>query len=282
MRESSGHWKGKNMREKRIDLSAYGYIYRMRILKILAYRFDVYGNILLQCIVMFAAACFWKALYQSSPAIRGTSIETMLTYTVLSSMMSVLFMTNVEQRVLQSVQRGTVATDMLKPVSLFGLYFFEDLGAVTSLIFQNLLPIFAIGSICISLPKPAGTRELFLFFVSLLMSFMINWLFAACFSMWAFTAINMDPMLQVKKHLLRLLSGSIIPLWFFPDWLRGILNLLPFVYIYQLPLDIYIGKYEKDMLWLRLLTQGGWVLLLFLLFSSLQRKILKRVMVQGG
>lgn len=150
------------------------------------------------------------------------------------------------------------------------------------MIFQNLLPIFVIGSICISLPKPAGTRELFLFFVSLLMSFMINWLFAACFSMWAFTAINMDPMLQVKKHLLRLLSGSIIPLWFFPDWLRGILNLLPFVYIYQLPLDIYIGKYEKDMLWLRLLTQGGWVLLLFLLFFSLQRKILKRVMVQGG
>ena len=59
----------------------------------------------------------------------------------------------------------------------------------------------------------------------------------------------------MKKHLIRLLSGSIIPIWFFPDWLADILNLLPFVYIYQLPLDIYIGSATNDEICRRILNQ---------------------------
>lgn len=270
------------MRKQEIRWSAYGYVYRMHILRSLNYRFDVYGNILMQCIVMFASACFWKALYRGSFNVQGTNAEMMLTYTVISSVMSVLFLTNVEQRVMQSVERGSVAADLLKPVSLFGIYFLEDLGNVTSLIFQNLIPILIVGSLGIMLPRPAGIKELFLFLLSLLMSFLMNWLLAACFSMWAFTAVNMAPMLQVKKHLLRLLSGSMIPLWFFPKCLKSMLNLLPFAYIYQLPLDIYVGKYEKNQLWQRLLMQAVWMVGFYLFFCCCQKRVLKKVMVQGG
>lgn len=261
---------------------AYWYVYKTRIQKSLAYRFDVYGNIIMQCIIMFATAFFWKALYRGNDLVQGVEVEQMLTYTVVSSMMSILFMTGIEMRVIRSVEKGTVATDMLKPVHLFGIYFFEDLGAVTALFFQNLLPIFIIGSLCIAVPKPASMGAFALFVVSLVMAFFINWLLAACFSMWAFTAINMDPMVQVKKHLIRLLSGSIIPLWFFPDWLAGVLNLLPFVYIYQLPLDIYIGKYSWDNILPRLGIQFAWAVVLFLLFLALQHKVTKKVLVQGG
>lgn len=261
---------------------AYFFVYKTQIQKSLAYRFDVYGNVVMQCIVMFATAFFWKALYREEGMVQGVTVEQMLIYTVVSSMMSVLFMTNVERRVMKSVEKGTVATDMLKPVHLFSIYFFEDLGMVTALIFQNLLPIFLIGSVCIQLPKPAGFYSFGLFLLSLLMAFLINWLLAACFSTWAFTAINMDPMIQVKKHLIRLVSGSIIPMWFFPDWLAKIMNLLPFVYIYQLPLDLYIGKYEMVHIYPRLGIQFAWVCLLYLLFVLLQNRVTKKVLVQGG
>lgn len=268
----------KNMKNPR----AYLYVFKTQIQKTLAYRFDVYGNIVMQCIIMFATAFFWKALYREADTVQGVDVENMLVYTVISTMMSVVLMTNVERRVMNSVEKGTVATDMLKPVSLFGIYFFEDLGTITALIFQNMLPIFLIGSLCIQLPKPASFYSFCLFLVSLLMAFLINWLLAACFSMWAFTAINMDPMIQVKKHLIRLLSGSIIPMWFFPEWLAKILNFLPFVYIYQLPLDIYIGKYDWIVLYPRLGIQLGWICILFLLFTALQTQVTKKVMVQGG
>lgn len=262
--------------------SAYFYVYKTRILKSLAYRFDVYGNIVMQCITMFASAFFWKALYTGQETVQGVNVEDMLVYTVMSSLMSVVFMTGIERRVMQSVKKGTVATDMLKPINLFSIYFFEDLGNMTALIVQNMIPIFIIGSLCIAVPKPVSMEAFLLFFISLIMAFFINWFLAACFSMWTFTAINMDPMLQVKKHLIRLLSGSIIPMWFFPEWLSNILNLLPFVYIYQLPLDIYIGKYETAELLPRLGIQFIWTVVLFGVFQFLQSKVTKKVMVQGG
>ncbi len=264
------------------SITAYFYVYKIRIQKSLAYHYDVYGNILMQCIIMFAAAFFWRALYAGEAVVQGVAAEQMYIYTVVSTAMSVFFMNDVEQRVMRSVEKGTIAVEMLKPINLYGIFFFEDLGKFTALFFQNLIPIVLIGSIFITVPKPASVAAFLLFIVSLVMAYLIHWLLAACFSMWAFTAINMNPLLQVKKHLIRLLSGSIIPLWFFPDWLASILNCLPFVYIYQLPLDIYIGKEGMGNILPRLGIQAIWVVALFVLFMVLQKNALKKVMVQGG
>ncbi len=262
--------------------TAYFYVYKIRIQKALAYRFDVYGNIIWQCIAMFATAFFWKALYRGYDTVKGVHVEDMLVYTVISSMMTLLFLNDVESRVVNSVKKGTVAMDMLKPINLFGIYFFEDLGYTTSVIFQNVIPILLIGSLCIAVPSPSSLEAFLLFLPCLVMSYLINWLLAACYSTWAFTAINIWPMIEVKRHLVRLLSGSIIPMWFFPEWLSGILNVLPFVYIYQLPLDIYIGKYDFEALLPKLGIQLFWLLLLWLLFLYLQKRVTKRVLIQGG
>ncbi len=266
----------------RKNITAYFYVYKIRIQKSLAYHYDVYGNILMQCIIMFAAAFFWRALYAGETVVQGVAAEQMYIYTVVSTAMSVFFMNDVEQRVMRSVEKGTIAVEMLKPINLYGIFFFEDFGKLTALCFQNLLPIVLIGSIFIAVPKPASGSAFLLFLISLIMAYLIHWLLAACFSMWAFVTINMNPLLQVKKHLIRLLSGSIIPLWFFPDWLASILNCLPFVYIYQLPLDIYIGKEEMSNILPRLGIQLVWVVALFVLFMVLQKNALKKVMVQGG
>lgn len=261
---------------------AYFYVYKVRIQKALAYRFDVYGNIIWQCIVMFSTAFFWKALYVGYDTVKGVQVEDMLTYTIVSSMMSLLFQINVESRVISSVRKGTVATDMLKPINLYGIYLFEDLGQTTAIFFQNVIPVFFIGSLFIAVPKPDSLQAFLLFLPSLVISYMINWLLAACYSTWAFTAIHMSPMVAVKQHLVRLLSGSIIPMWFFPEWLSNILNVLPFVYIYQLPLDIYIGKIGMEEILIRTGIQLVWLLLLGVLFLYLQKRVTKHVMVQGG
>lgn len=267
---------------KKSNKTAYGFIYRMRIQKALAYRFDVFANIIFQCIVMFSTAFFWKAIYSGYDNVEGAGVHDMLTYTVVSAVMSILFTTTVEFKLMESVEKGTVAMDMLKPVPLFSIYFFEDLGNITSLFFINGLPILLIGSLFIGVPLPADRVSAVLFFVSLILSFLINWLFAALFSLLSFVTINMHPLIQVKKHILRLLSGSIIPVWFFPEWAQGILNVLPFVYIYQLPLDLYIGRYTLHTAIPKLTIQLVWLIILSGLFYITEKSMTKKVMVQGG
>lgn len=263
-------------------IQIYGHIYKTQIIKSLTYKFDVYGNIIMQAILMVASAFFWKALFHNCETVQGVNVDSMLTYTVVSSMISVMLATRVENRIMTSVEKGTIAIDMMRPVNIFSVFLAEDLANVTALIFENLIPVFLIGSIFIKLPVPASATSFILFLSSLFMAFWMNWFLAAIFGMWAFWVIDLNALLQVKKHLIRLLSGSIIPIWFFPEWLQNILNLFPFVYLYQLPLNIYIGKYTTDSLIQGLLVQLAWMIFVMVLFFFLQRKVTSKVMIQGG
>jgi len=263
-------------------MSKYLYVIKTQIIRSFIYSFNVYGNIIMQTIIMITSAFFWRALYGSTSTIKGVDVEGMLTYIVLSSMLSVILYTNVERRIEISVEKGTVAADLMKPINIFGVYFAEDMGSVIALIVQNLLPIFIIGSLFIKLPKIADISLLPLFIISVIESVLINWMISALFGLWSFTAFNIDALIQVKKHLVRLLSGSIIPLWFFPDWFRGILELLPFVYIYQLPLSIYIGRGEMSAIRYQMQVQFIWLVLLTTAFLIISKRVTRRVMVQGG
>lgn len=263
-------------------LTTYLYVYKVQILKSLAYKFDVYGNIIMQTIIMIATAFFWKALFKNAESMGGVSVDTMLTYTVISSMISVVLITNVEWRITESVQTGAIAIDLMRPVNIFGVFFAENLGSVTALFFQNLLPIFIIGSLFIKLPAPRGAFEFVLFMLSLVLAFCINWYLSVIFGMFSFKVIEMSALIQVKKHLVRLLSGSMIPLWFFPNWLRAVLECLPFPYIYQMPLSIYVGQYTNESLVRGLTIQALWVIALMFIESRLEKQAIKHVMVQGG
>lgn len=263
-------------------MKKYLYVIKTQIIRSFIYSFNVYGNIIMQTIIMITSAFFWRALYGLEGSVMGVDVDGMLTYIVLSSMLSVVLFTNVERRLEESVIKGTVAVDLMRPINIFGVYFAEDLGSIIALILQNLLPIFVIGSLLIKVPVMADVSLLPIFIISVIQSLIINWLISALFGLWSFTAVNIDALIQVKKHLVRLLSGSIIPLWFFPDWFRCILEKLPFMYIYQLPLTIFIGRGSKSEMLEQLILQTAWLVILAVAFYVISNRIVKRVMVQGG
>ena len=263
-------------------MKKYLFIAKTQIIKSLTYEFNVYGNIVMQTIIMITSAYFWRALYKGQGMVGNVDADSMLTYVILSSVLSVLLITNVERRIERSVEKGTVAADMMKPINIFGVYFAEDIGNIIALIFQNMLPILLIGSLMIRVPRMADIHDLPLFLISVFVSFLINWLISALFGMIAFSAVNIDALIQVKKHLLRLLSGSIIPIWFFPAGAAKVLSLLPFVYIYQLPLSIYIGRGSRSEHLYQMGIQFLWLVILSVVFFYVQNRVTRKVMVQGG
>lgn len=263
-------------------MKKYLYIIKTQIIKSMTYEFNVYGNIIMQTIIMITSAYFWRALYTGRSVVDGVNIDSMQTYIIISSALSVLLITNVERRIGLSVEKGSVATDMMKPISLFGMFLAEDIGSIIALVFQNMLPILIIGSFMIRVPVMADIRDLPMFIVSVVESFLINWIIAALFGMTAFTTINNDALIQVKKHLIRLMSGSIIPIWFFPEGAAKVLSSLPFMYIYQLPLSIYIGRGSRSEMISQMRLQFIWLVLLSALFFCVQSRITRKVMVQGG
>lgn len=261
---------------------AYKQIIKTGIIRSLTYKFNVYSNILMQMIIITASAFFWRALFKNTDSVQGVDVNTMMVYTVMSSAIAIVLSTDVEWRIMRDVEDGKIAIAMMRPINVFSIYFAEDVAVLISVFFQNIIPILVIGSLIVGVPKPASPMALMLFIISLFMAFFINWFISVMFGMISFTAIQMSAVFQVKKHLIRLLSGSIIPIWFFPQWLRLPLRMLPFAYLYQLPLDIYIGKAVAGEVVQGLCVQLGWLIAMILLFLHVEKRVVKHVMVQGG
>ncbi len=248
----------------------------------LAYRFEAITYTVMQCLMMIAVGFFWRAAYGDTEAAYNVTGNSMVTYTMVSMIMSSLFYMGVEDRIADSVKTGSIATDMIKPVSLFGMYFAEDMGNLAIVFFRDAIPLFVIGTLIFGLPVPASAAHLLLFFLSFILGYGINWTFSALFAMVSFTAIDLGPAFSVKYHFVNMLSGAIIPIWFFPDWLQLAVNLLPFVNMFQTPLGIFIGKYTVEESLLRIALQAGWLLALGLILFFAQKRASRRILVQGG
>ena len=80
-------------------------------------------------------------------------------------------------------------------------------------------------------------------------------------------------------NLIRLFSGSIIPISMYPEWLKNIANFLPFKYIYYEPINIILsGSITVNDIILQIL----WIALLFIIVEIMWKISLKRYSSQGG
>ena len=105
----------------------YKQIIKTGIIRSFTYKFEVYSNILMQTIIMIASAYFWKALFKNADSVQGVTVNTMLIYTVVSSMISIVLSSDVEWRIMKSVEKGTIAIDMMRPINVFSIFFAEDI-----------------------------------------------------------------------------------------------------------------------------------------------------------
>lgn len=263
-------------------MKAYLYVSKIRVETALAYRFNVVSTILIQCLVMYAMSCFWVAAYQGAGTVAGVSQREMITYSVVSVMMGNLLTMGVQNRIARSVRNGSVALDLLKPVSIYGIYLAEDLGDCAAAFLVKVIPLILASTLLFGFPAPASAGHFLMFLVSFGIGYLINWLLAALLGLCAFKTLTLGPLVNAKGFIMKLLSGSIFPLWFFPPALRTVLELLPFMNIYQLPLGIYIGQYSAREMLLRTGLQLFWCAALFWLFETLQKKASSMVLIQGG
>ena len=78
------------------------------------------------------------------------------------------------------------------------------------------------------------------------------------------------------------LSGLVLPLAFFPGWLRQVAHALPFASALQTPIDLWLGKYHGLSIAGVLGLQVFWALVLLGLGRLALRAGARKLVVQGG
>jgi ABC-2 type transport system permease protein len=107
---------------------------------------------------LFAATFFWKAAYSGLGTVGNVNEQQMLTYTVMSIVLSKAFSISIEGNIRSRIRKGDVAVDFLKPVRVFGMYLSEDIGTAVTSFIQNAIPVLICSALFIIAPLPSSAQ----------------------------------------------------------------------------------------------------------------------------
>ena len=246
-----------------------------------AYRFDHLMNILSTCLQIFIFWGIYRALYGGNTEVDGITLPMVTTNFVLSMGLGAVFYTN-DYFLPDKIRDGSISTELLRPISFPGRMIAENAGnALFSLIFR-FAPALLVAALTVGMCAPAGTAMFFLFLLSALLGFGVLWSISFAVQMTAFWLVNIWSILTIKNVFVNVLSGSMLPLWFMPAWMNGVLRFTPFSSIYFTPVQIYLGQLTYREIAGKCAVQLVWIVLIYLVGDMLWKKGQRKLIVQGG
>lgn len=239
------------------------------------YEMNFYSQLLFLPVRMLIFALLWSELYKipGNDAIFDKSW--LISYYIILCIVE--FFVNpfcvVTYELMNDVREGTLDMIVSKPVHYFLYRYFNKS--------SNLL----IGMICllgwcffqhISIVSWAFVTMGYFILVSTILMFTLFGLIG----LFTFLIENVLTLRDNLWNLIKLLSGAIIPLEFYPSAVSGLIPYLPFQYIYAKPISVLLNpdsNYQRDIV-ISLL----WVILLAGILSIFWKKALQRYSSQGG
>jgi len=245
------------------------------------YRMEVLTEVVSLVLRVYLLRSLWTALYAQNVAPLGLPLHSMITYATVALLMSLILEVDGTRSIREKIREGTIATDLMKPISL-PMYFFSD-GVGQTLVHALLVVpslIFALFLVHVDLPSSpqAGIAFIFSFILGYVVNFFLNFLMNAI----AFWTLETFAVQLIVRWVSDLLSGQIIPLTFFPGIVGRILFALPFAAIYSTPLLIYVGLIQPSQYEGYFIAQALWLALFALLSMVVWRAASRRVVIQGG
>ena len=246
-----------------------------------AYRLEHWMGILNTLIRLVIYVEIYRALYGGRDAVDGITMSMVTTNFILSLGLESFFMVN-NYYLSSRLYDGSIATEMLLPVSFHGRMLADNLGTAAFKLIFHFVPAMIVACLFIGIQAPAGPGMFGLFILSALLGYGVLWSISFLFQMFSFWLMNVWAVMTIKNVFINVLSGSMIPLWFMPGFMRTLIGFTPFESIYFTPVQIYLGKITGSEIILGFAKQIIWIVALLLLGFMVWQKGQKKIVVQGG
>lgn len=257
---------------------------RAGILETLQFRLSAFvmvvGNLLYLIVVYF----LWRAIYDSAgtDVVNGMTFSDTLIYLVLATALYNFMEMYIVWMIGRDIQSGKIILDLLKPMEYRKYMFWSYSGSFVTNFFLVFLPTFIVVAVVTNGAIHFGINLLF-FVISVVMAVSINYsidflVATICLYTESIWGINI-----MKQVIVLLLSGATIPIAFFPEPFRTIVDYLPFQAIYNTPLSMLLDSDPKwDAVLISLGIQLFWVVFMLLVTKLFWKISVRRITVNGG
>lgn len=252
----------------------------------LQYRAAALAGVVTQFVWGFMEILVYRAFYEADASAFPMEFEAMVTYVWLQQAFLAFFMAwMMENEIFDAIINGDIAYELCRPIGIYNMWFTRSVANRLSRAVLRCFPVLIVASFVpkpYGMVSPAGWMEFVMFLLTMLLGLLVTVSFCMLVYVLSFFTVSPAGLRMVFVSCVEFFSGAIIPLPFFPEPVRSIMELLPFAAMQNVPLRIYSGDlYGKEMAE-AVLLQVFWLVALTLLGKGLCAVAEKQVRLQGG
>ncbi len=260
-------------------------IFVARFKTLIQYRMAALAGLATQWVFGCIMIAVLLAFYDGAAAGQPMTIAQVVTYTWLGQAMLGMLPWNMDAQTAEAVRTGQVAYDLARPIGLYAHWYARAMAQRTAPTLLRCIPMFLIATFLM----PTDYR-----FVWPALPNLLAWLLAICgaaFLSCAITAfmqstlfwtVSGDGICRILPHIVTLLSGMVIPLPLFPEWLQGFIKYQPFSGLVASPAMLFVGVLPASDVWGIVLLQIFWAAVFVLAGWAILSAGLRRLTLAGG
>lgn len=241
------------------------------------YRSSVFIGIFGSLFSVITQIALWKYLFSHDAAMTSY----MISYVVLSHLLGVVYTNGISTLIGSKVTTGDFVIDLIKPVNPILTYWSTSFSTNIAKLLNRGIPL-----ILVFLPMFFNLQfsfEKILFFgLAIIFGIVISNLIYILVGYLAFLIFEVMPYVRIIDDTIRLVSGAVIPVAFFPSWLEKISHATPFYFLYSFPLRLLLNELPMYEIYQGFIIMSIWVIILSIILKIVYSAALKRSIVQGG
>jgi ABC-2 type transport system permease protein len=258
----------------------YAAIFKIQLSNRLVYVGDLVAGSLSIVIFMWVFLQLWRATYSfaGQEVIAGLSLRDTLWYLMMTEAIQ-LSKPRLTRLISDAVKDGSIAYLLNKPYNFILYQFSIGVADGLSRFGFNLLSGGALVWLMVS--PPPGPSGWPLVLMAVLLGWAVDFCVQALIGLAAFVVEDVSAFEWIYQKMVFILGGMLIPIDFFPDWLRSLSQALPFAYTMYGPARLFV---QPELGRFAALAAGQlfWIGLLGLILALVYRRGMKWLAVNGG
>ncbi len=260
--------------------------FRLRFVMGLQYRAAALAGMVTQFVWGFMEIMVFHAFYRTDPAAFPMSFSATASYIWLQQAflaLSAVWM--MENEIFDSIVDGNIAYELCRPVSIYNVWYARSCANRVSRAVLRCFPILIVAALAprpYGMNAPASMGHFALFLITLALGLAVTVSFNMLIYVLTFFTVSPQGLRIFFVSTVEFFSGAVIPLPFFPENIRAVMELLPFASMQNVALRVYSGSMSGGEMRKAVILQVFWLVAVTAVGKLLCRLAEKRVTVQGG
>lgn len=258
----------------------YGAILRTQVANSLVYPLDLVGRALSILVFLWVFVHLWRTAFASAGAetIAGLSYADTLWYLLITETI-MLSKPRMSEEIAERVRDGSVAYLLNKPYSFILYHFAVGLG--DSMV-RGLITAVVGGALVFRMVGPPPSLfGIAIVPVAIVLAWLLDYCMSALIGLAAFVTEDVTAFDWVYSKLILILGGTLIPLEFFPDWLRTAATAMPFAWTMWAPARLFLDPSPERIASVAF-GQVAWLVVMGAVLAVAYRAGARRLAINGG